>query len=151
MKKLSSILHKLSYKKEFGNLKKHYYINKIKELLPPHITSSISFIYTKQNTLFFAMTSQAKRAELEYKKEMMLGWIKKIVSLNPSSDFLLQITNIKIFVIFKTILENEKLQQENKYKLNYEENADGDFAIHSSNKELVSLFEDIQGTIKANK
>ena len=149
MKKLATILHSLSYKKEFGNLKKHYYINKIKELLPPHLTHAISFMYTKQNTLFFAMNSQAKRAELEYKKEMILSWIQKIVLMYPSSSFLLQITDIKIFVIFKTMLQEQEIQETS--KMIYEERSDGDFNIDIDNPILQSLFEDIKANIKSNK
>lgn len=146
MKTLQNVLHKLSSKKEFNKLNAYYVINRIKELLPAHLSKAIVFMYVENDTLVFAMNHQAKRVELEYKKDMILKWIPSIASLSPKYSFILKIKKIRAFVIYRTIQS-----QKPKEILIYEEQALGDFEIKSNNDKISKIFDKIKLLIKKNQ
>ncbi|CAA6808045.1 MAG: Unknown protein [uncultured Campylobacterales bacterium] len=146
MKNTKRLLHELSYKKEFNKLNTYYVINKVKELLPSHLSSSIAFMYVKDNTLFFAMDHQAKRVELEYKKQMILGWLKQIAKQKPKYEFVLKVKNIKAFVIYKTMQK-----QKPKISLIYEERSSGDFPIKTNNDKISKILDNIKKLIQKLK
>ena len=146
MKNLKNVLHKLSSKPEFKKLNAYYIINRIKKLLPEHLSSSIVFMYVQNDTLIFAMNHQAKRVELEYKKEMILGWLSTIAQLNDKYKFVLKIKKIKAFVIFRTMQKEIPKEQ-----LVYEERATSNFQITTNNDKLSKIFNQIKVLIKKNQ
>lgn len=116
-------------------------------LLPKSLTNSIKFLYTKHNTLFFVLNHPSAKMEFNYKRNLIKGLLKKLVSFHPNCKCI-DLEDVKAFVSNKKDPIEIALPPT---KIYFIERSSGEFINSVKDEKLFELFEEIKKEIKKNK
>jgi len=120
----------------------HYCFEKIKSLLPKHLSSAILFMYQKNDTLFFVLNHPGIKMEFNYKVTLIKSLLNKVKELDKKCAKL-KIKEIKSFVSNKT-----KLSPPPSLSIPvYHERAKGDFENLAKDEEIKKIIEKIREEI----
>ena len=119
---------------------------KIKALLPPRFQNGISFMYIKNDILFFALNHPALKMEFNYN----LNLIKEALKEFKKSSRECEEINFKDVIVFVTNkIENSDITEEKEESMIfYKERSSGTFDIKTDNEKLQKIFKEIQKVIK---
>lgn len=112
------------------------------------LLSSFRYAKIKGNSLFFVFGHPAGKQEFPYKKEAILGKMRKHYRYHKT---LLRYHNIAPEDIHAVVIHKRPPQGESPSVTEIPEAATGEFKIQSNNPALVAIFEKIQRNIKGKK
>ncbi len=148
MKQSFKIITHIKNQPLFSKLNSSKCYEKIKALLPPRFQNGIHFIYVKNRILFFALNHPALKMEFNYNLNLIKGVLKELKkSFKECED--VDFKEIRVFVSNRVENGNENEKKEDSMII-YKERSSGEFDIKTENKNLKTLFENIQKHIKAH-
>lgn len=146
MKDSKTIISHLKSNPNMKILKQKECEARLLSLMPNMLSKSVKFIYTKNDTLFFVLNHAAAKMEFDYKRNLIKGLLKQLISFYPECS-LLHAQHLKAFVTNKPQALNNKTQNS---MIFYAERSNGDFINASKKPKLFELFESIRGEIIKN-
>ena len=142
MKSSNEIISHIISAPSMKKINSHYCFEKIKSLLPKHLSSAVLFMYQKNDTLFFVLNHPGIKMEFNYKVTLIKSLLNKVKEIDKKCANL-EIKEIKSFV-------------SNKIKLSppasltipiYKERAKGDFENLAKDEEIRKIIEQIREEI----
>jgi hypothetical protein len=118
------------------------------ELFPPRVAQHVSFMYNRNDTLYFVADHPMVKQEFDndYKKSMIKGWLNLLMKVDSEIEL---INAEKFKFIIKTPPPVPEIAP--KKTQSYRERSYGRFENLASNDELRKSFEQIRELIKAQK
>ena len=148
MKNVYTILSHLSQQPQFKYLKRHECYRKYIKLLGEKYQRAIAFVYVKNDTLYIAVTHPGFKMELNYNKEVLKEVLTQFISIEKNCD-MLQASNVVIFHSKYHKLPTEAA--DNLTVPHYQELAEGDFEVQTTDPQLQEKFEKIKKIIEKNR
>jgi len=148
MKNVYTILSHLSQQPQFKYLKRHECYRKYIKLLGEKYQRAIAFVYVKHDTLYVAVTHPGFKMELNYNKEVLKDVLVQFSAIEKNCDML----KAEKIVIFHS--KYHKLPEEGTDSSAvpyYQEIAEGNFEIHTTDAQLQEKFEHIKKLIEKNR
>lgn len=125
-------------------IEKKFCFMHLKTFLPKSFQDHILFIYDKGNTLFFVFDNHIVASEFNYKIIEIKAILK---NFKEKFEACRHITQIKSFVSYKTMVNNNPSSSETFYK----EPSNGDFKNSATDSDVKKIFEEIREIIKRAK
>jgi len=147
MKNASSILSHISYQPQFRSIRKHICYRKFIQLLQPKFQKAIAFVYIKNSTLFVALSHPGYKMELNYNRDLL----KSILNMICDNDKECEHLRVESVVVFNSKYYINKPQKDDKTDPKYIEISTADFAIESSDQDIIDKFEAIKKQILRNR
>ncbi len=148
MKKASYIISHLKTKPYLKNLQRVDCYNQLLSLLPKSLRDNTSFLYQRNDTLFFVLNHPGIKMEFNYKSNLIKSILKKLIVVNPECIFM-KTSHIKAFVTNKT--EIKRIKNSKNKRLRYKESSNGKFNNEAKNTDLHDILEEIRTHIKINR
>jgi len=141
MKNAAKILTHIKHQPQFAKLTHYACIQKIRELLPPHLQKLVLYGYIRNNVMFFALAHPGAKQEFD----IILDSIKApLKAYPPKACSGITIADLKAFVSHKPPMRFSKTRP---VELQYAERAKGAFANPAAEGKLHDLIEDIRTII----
>jgi hypothetical protein len=148
MKNVHTILSHLSQQPQFRYLKQHECYRKYIKLLGEKYQRAIAFIYVKNDTLYVAVTHPGFKMELNYNKEVLKEVLTQFISIEKNCD-MLQADKV---VIFHSKYHKPPTEAAVASTVpHYQEMAEGDFEVQTTDTKLQEKFEQTKKLIEKNR
>ncbi|NPA82396.1 MAG: hypothetical protein GXO31_07280 [Epsilonproteobacteria bacterium] len=149
MKSSKEIIAQLTSKPYMRKISYHHCFNKLKSLLPKHLSDAILFIYIKNNTMFFALNHPGMKMEFQYKQNLLKSLLQNLMKLDPQCsnlEDLKSVKQIKSFISNKSLPPIQNISSITVRR--YKERARGKFINFATDREIKKIFEQIRKEIK---
>jgi len=147
MENVRSILSHLSFQPQFRSLRQHKCYRKFIQLLPPKFQQAIAFIYSKNATLFLALSHPGYKMELNYNRDLL----KSVLTMLKEHDVTCKEIHADKIVIFNSKYAAPAPDAQLPTAPKYHELAKADFTIHSDDQAIKEKFEAIKKSILNNR
>ncbi|MCV6607604.1 MAG: hypothetical protein OIF32_05285 [Campylobacterales bacterium] len=114
---------------------------KIFDMLPKSVNNWINYFYIRDDILYVAVYSQAFKADLVHKKDMLIEFAN-MLRTHDTNCIDLTFSYVNVFV------SREKREVEKQQVVVYEERADGEFENLAKNEKIHQVLEEIRQVIK---
>ncbi len=142
MKKSSSIITHIKNRSFCSKIKNIECFNKIKSLLPGRLSNAILFMYIKNKTLFIALNHPGLKMEFNYNVNLIKRLLKELKKIDLSCKSI-EVDDIRTFTSNKL----DEIQETSSAEIAYKERSKGEFLIHTDDKNLIKIFENIKKII----
>ena len=147
MENVRSILSHLSFQPQFRSLRQHRCYRKFIQLLPPKFQQAIAFVYSKQETLFLALSHPGYKMELNYNRDLL----KSVLTMLKEHDENCREIHAEKIVIFNSKYATPAPDTRQPTDPKYSELSKADFVIHTDDQVLREKFEAIKKSILKNR
>lgn len=148
MKNVHTILSHLSQQPQFKYLKQHECYRKYIKLLGEKYQRAIAFVYVKNHTLYVAVTHPGFKMELNYNKEVLKEVLTQFISIEKNCE-MLQADKV---VIFHSKYHKPPAETADTSAVpHYQEMAEGNFEVKTSDTKLQEKFETAKKLIEKNQ